>query len=485
MQREGRAAGHDQDDRCRQDRSGAPPGRTDRTGGKRSAAVRLSAFRQDAPSPADSPSYRRWSAEPESVSLQTSAVAVADPGGIRPCVHGTYLPSSAISARLAAAFSAPPPRWREAKIGAARSRCASPSRPFLRGPCPLPARRPRPRPDLLDSAAGDGVRERLALRLRRPRALARQVVSRLLGSLRLAWIAVAWHGAHFHRPPRPAALLMNLEEILETPLPAWSEMPWPALAGFLGLGWRAHKLSPPRAALRLATAAAGMVFIVVHGVALLRYRTADMLRFSQFDDLVRTQGLEGAVVLDGLELLRGPDSAAYPARPAPGRGRASPRAASARPPPRGPRARGPAREHRSGIGRGGDDAGTLPALGWRHAWRAGPAADLGLRKLRGGFPAPHRAAAAGPRSRLQARLGRRRGRPARLRGRARFRVPRVSRKRATLLESRSLPRRAGSDVSFRRVDPGGRVLPLGTGRRRSLPVRRRQRPQGRAGRCTS
>src|SRR2546430_1463461 len=64
----------------------------------------------------------------------------------------------------------------------------------------------------------------------------------------LAWIAVAWHGAHFPRPPRPAALLMNLEEILETPLPAWSEMPWAALAGFLGLGWLAHKLSPPRAA---------------------------------------------------------------------------------------------------------------------------------------------------------------------------------------------------------------------------------------------
>jgi len=126
----------------------------------------------------------------------------------------------------------------------------------------------------------------------------------------LAWIAVAWHGAHFHRPPRPAALLMNLEEILETPFPAWSEMPWIVLAGFLGLGWLANRLSPPRAPGRLATAGAVIVFAVLHAVALLRYQTTDMLRFSQYDDLVRTQGLEGAVVLDGLELLRGPDSAA-------------------------------------------------------------------------------------------------------------------------------------------------------------------------------
>ena len=45
-------------------------------------------------------------------------------------------------------------------------------------------------------------------------------------------------------------------------------------------------------------------------MTLVRYRTADMLRFSQFGDLVRTQGFEGAVALDGLEILLGPDSAA-------------------------------------------------------------------------------------------------------------------------------------------------------------------------------
>src|SRR5688572_19197631 len=34
----------------------------------------------------------------------------------------------------------------------------------------------------------------------------------------LTWIAVAWHGVHFHSAPRPAALFMNLDEISQTPL---------------------------------------------------------------------------------------------------------------------------------------------------------------------------------------------------------------------------------------------------------------------------
>ena len=124
----------------------------------------------------------------------------------------------------------------------------------------------------------------------------------------LAWTAVAWHGVHFHRPPRPAALLMNFEEIAETPLPDFSEIPWGIAAVALALGWLARRPSPRGRDLRLVTLAAALLFVALHGAAFLRYHTRDMLRFSEYRDLVRTQGLEGAVILDGIDLLREPDA---------------------------------------------------------------------------------------------------------------------------------------------------------------------------------
>jgi len=125
----------------------------------------------------------------------------------------------------------------------------------------------------------------------------------------LAWTVVAWHGVHFQRPPRPAALFMNLSEVSETPLPDLREIPWSIAAIAFGLGWLARRPSPRGRDLRLATLAAVLLFAGLQAVAFLRYRTQDMLRFSEYRDLVRTHGLEGAVVLDGLELLRGPDVA--------------------------------------------------------------------------------------------------------------------------------------------------------------------------------
>jgi hypothetical protein len=125
----------------------------------------------------------------------------------------------------------------------------------------------------------------------------------------LTWIAVAWHGVHFHSAPRPAALFMNLDEISQTPLPDWREIPWGVVAAALGLGWLARTPSPRGRDQRLATLAAVLAFAVLHTAALFRYQTADMLRFSAYDDLVRTQGLEGAAILDGVDLLRGPDGA--------------------------------------------------------------------------------------------------------------------------------------------------------------------------------
>ena len=123
----------------------------------------------------------------------------------------------------------------------------------------------------------------------------------------LAWTAVAWHGVHFHRPPRPAALLMNLDEIAHTPMPDWSEIPWAVAVAALAFGWLARRASPAGRDLRLATLAAALLCAGLHAGAFLRYRTFEMVRFSEYRDLVRTRGLEGAVVLDGLDIVFGPD----------------------------------------------------------------------------------------------------------------------------------------------------------------------------------
>jgi phosphoglycerol transferase MdoB-like AlkP superfamily enzyme len=123
------------------------------------------------------------------------------------------------------------------------------------------------------------------------------------------WAVVAWHGFHYHGPPRPAALFMNLGEISHTPLPDRTEFPWGILGVALVLGWLARRPSPSGPRLRLATLVVVATFLALHLVTSLRYRTRDMLRFSQYVDLVRTQGLEPAAALDALELLRTPDSA--------------------------------------------------------------------------------------------------------------------------------------------------------------------------------
>ena len=140
-------------------------------------------------------------------------------------------------------------------------------------------------------------------------SLAREVLERRFlvfwGLYCLAWSAVAWHGAHFHRPPRPAALFMNLGEISRVPLPGWYEVPWAILVAALVLGLLALRPSPRGRDLRLATIASVGLCVVLQGYAFLRYQTRDMLRFSEYRDLVRTHGLEGAVTLDALEILRG------------------------------------------------------------------------------------------------------------------------------------------------------------------------------------
>ncbi len=126
----------------------------------------------------------------------------------------------------------------------------------------------------------------------------------------LTWTVVAWHGSHFHLPPRPGALFMNLEEISEVPLPGWHEVPWGIAAAVFALGWLARGPSPRGRDLRLATLAAAGLFALLQGRSFLRYQTRDMLRFSEYRDLVRTHGLETAATLDGLELLRGGNRAA-------------------------------------------------------------------------------------------------------------------------------------------------------------------------------
>jgi len=144
----------------------------------------------------------------------------------------------------------------------------------------------------------------------------------------LAWSAVAWHGLHFHRAPRPAALFMNLEELFQVPMPGWDEVPWAVLFAVLGLGVLARHPSPRRRDLRFAAIAAVALCAVLQTYAFLRYQTRDMLRFSEYRDLVRTHGLEAAVTLDALEILRSSNSSAVlgdlrrdasenPARPLP------------------------------------------------------------------------------------------------------------------------------------------------------------------------
>ena len=120
----------------------------------------------------------------------------------------------------------------------------------------------------------------------------------------LAWTGVAWHGMHFHRAPRPSALFMNLEEISSVPLPGWNEVPWTILIAVLGLGLLARRPSPRGRDTRLATLGAVGLCVVLQAYAFLRYQTRDMLRFSEYRDLVRTHGLEGAVTLDALDILR-------------------------------------------------------------------------------------------------------------------------------------------------------------------------------------
>lgn len=118
------------------------------------------------------------------------------------------------------------------------------------------------------------------------------------------WTAVAWHGTHFHRAPRPAALFMNLEEISQVPLPGWEEVPWAIVLVALGLGWLARRRASPGRETRLATAAAVAFYALLQVYAALHYQSRDMVRFSQYRDLVRTHGLEAAVVLDGLQTVR-------------------------------------------------------------------------------------------------------------------------------------------------------------------------------------
>jgi len=120
----------------------------------------------------------------------------------------------------------------------------------------------------------------------------------------LTWTVVAWHGTHFHRPPRPTALFMNLGEISEVPLPGWEAVPWAIVLVAVGLGWPARRRVPIGRETRLATAGAVGLCALLQGYAVLHYQTRDMVRFSQYRDLVRTHGLEAAAILDGLQTFR-------------------------------------------------------------------------------------------------------------------------------------------------------------------------------------
>jgi hypothetical protein len=125
----------------------------------------------------------------------------------------------------------------------------------------------------------------------------------------LLWSVVAWHGFHFHGPPRPAALLLNLREISQTPLPGWAEVPWASLAGALGLAWVARWPAAASPHLRRATAVAMLAFVALHSASFFRYRTRDTMRLSAYTELVRTHGLEVAIILDALALSLMPDTA--------------------------------------------------------------------------------------------------------------------------------------------------------------------------------
>jgi phosphoglycerol transferase MdoB-like AlkP superfamily enzyme len=102
---------------------------------------------------------------------------------------------------------------------------------------------------------------------------------------------------------------MNLGEISQVPLPDWHEMPWSIAAAALGLGWLGRRRSPSGRDLRLVTVAAMALFAVLQTAAFIRYQTRDMLRFSEYRDLVRTHGLDGAATLDALDVLRGGNGA--------------------------------------------------------------------------------------------------------------------------------------------------------------------------------
>lgn len=124
----------------------------------------------------------------------------------------------------------------------------------------------------------------------------------------LFWITIAWHGVHFHSAPRPAALLMNVGEISQVPLPGWSEVPWLVVLAALALGSMARAPSPRGGELRRATLAVAAAFVAVHGAMLIHFPTFKYARQSSFRDLVRTQGIEIAAIIDGILLMHRPDA---------------------------------------------------------------------------------------------------------------------------------------------------------------------------------
>src|SRR6266850_3466482 len=223
-QRERRAAGHDQDDRRRQERSGAPPRCTDRTSS--SAQRRFACPHPDRMSGLQ-PIHQNTDVgrrNPSQVSLQPSVVAVADLGdpAVRPSDVFAVDRDLAAPGRGVLGAAATVRRSEDWRREVAL-RLALASLPCTVLILYLPAILGRGGTSWVVPLAMAFANAWLAVSVARELLRGRWflVFWALYG---LAWIAVAWHGAHFHRPPRPAALLMNLEEILETPFPAWSEM---------------------------------------------------------------------------------------------------------------------------------------------------------------------------------------------------------------------------------------------------------------------